>query len=177
MAMAPDREGWLLRKKEIISTLTAHSQAVLQCCCAGHTPLIDLHCRLHRLGEDLASFPGCRCLKPSIIPGWRPSMLLTLSLISECQYTWPPDKHLSFKWSTSVMASHWYVDCWPVSGICSLLFVFFVSTVTVLLYLSRSFPRKYKVIWRSLGHDLIIQLVLIHFCYHSYFYCYCYLQN
>lgn len=93
--MAPDREGWILRKKEIISTLTAHSQAVLQCWCTGHTLLIDLHCRLLGLGKDLASFPGCRCLKPSIIPGQRPSVLLTRSLIWEYQYTWPPDKQLT----------------------------------------------------------------------------------
>lgn len=56
-------------KKEINSSLTAHREAVLQCCCTGHTPLIDLHCRLHRLGEDMASFPGFHCLKLSIILG------------------------------------------------------------------------------------------------------------
>lgn len=67
------RRRMATQEKKIISTLTAHSQAALQCCCSAHTQLIDLHCRLYRLGEDLARFPGCRCLKPSVISGHWPS--------------------------------------------------------------------------------------------------------
>ena len=53
--------------KKLISTLTHPTQAVLPCCCSGHTRMIDLHCRLHR--EELASSRGCRCFNPSIFPG------------------------------------------------------------------------------------------------------------
>lgn len=71
--MAPDRERWILRKG-IISTLTPRSQSG-RGVEAGRAPLIDLHRTLRRRGEDLAGFPGRRCLKPCIIAGWSPKSI------------------------------------------------------------------------------------------------------